>query len=98
MSEDSSTDSIRWDIPAGIELRIDLPQRAMEHLRRVAEERGTTCEALARLYVGRGLREDLRRLFEEQVLDAAEGVLAQRLGSVEEARDIVDEVRERFRP
>ncbi len=48
---------------------IQVPVDALESLRKVAESREMSVEALLRLYIGRGLRQDLTKLFSERVLE-----------------------------
>jgi hypothetical protein len=42
---------------------LSMPVDTIESLRKVANSRGMTLEALLKLYVGQGLREDLSKLF-----------------------------------
>lgn len=91
-----SMDAVEWRTRKATELKVPLPDSAVRSLRELAEARGVSCEELARLYVARGLREDLRRAFEEQVLRVTEDVLRER-GEPNEAAEVVSEVRRRFR-
>jgi hypothetical protein len=85
-----------WDNGPSEKLIIELPEEASERLRRLAKSQGMSAETLARLYVGRGLREDMRRRFDEEVLAVATSLLAKRLKSVEEAEQVVAELRGHF--
>jgi anti-sigma factor RsiW len=89
-------DKVKWRARRSQSFSVALPEAVIEQLCRLAERRETTAEALARLYIGQGIREDMRRVFDEEVLSTTETILAERLGSAEEAQAIVDEVRGRF--
>jgi hypothetical protein len=89
---------IRTGNPEAIEeFVVRMPLKAMRALERVAEYRGMSCQAVAREYLGRGIREDEGRMFNETVLRVTERVLAERLGSEEQAHEIVNAVRAEFR-
>lgn len=51
-------------------------------------------DALMRYYIGRGLRQDLARLFADKMFDTTAAVLAKYLHSQEEVSLILDEIRE----
>ncbi|WP_424099667.1 hypothetical protein [Moorena producens] len=46
-------------------------------LKKVATSRDMSCEALLKLYIGQGLREDLAKLFSNRVLEATAQVKAE---------------------
>lgn len=71
---------------------IQVPVDALESLRRVADSREMSLEALLRLYIGRGLRQDLTKLFSERVLETTAQVLARHLQSEEEISTILQEI------
>jgi hypothetical protein len=92
-----SMGTVEWRGRKTRQIQVSLPGSAVDSLRQLAEAQGVSCEELARIYVGRGLREDLRRAFEEKVLGVTEDVLRER-GASDEAASVVAEVRRRFRP
>ena len=97
MNDDNTNTETERDRPAE-ELVVRLPARAMRMLERVAAHRSTTCHLLAREYIGRGIREDEMRRFDETVLLITEDVLKRRIGNDEEVEAALAEVRAAFRP
>ena len=73
---------------------IRIPVDTLASLARVAERRDMSQEALLRLYIGQGLREDLARLFAHRVLGSAAEVLSRHISSQEEVDAIVEELKE----
>lgn len=73
---------------------LEVPLDVMDSLRRIAESREMTVEALMKLYVGQGLRQDLARQFSDRVLDLTASVLARHVESEEEIAAILQELRE----
>ncbi len=67
---------------------LKVPSDALASLDRVAASR----EALLKLYVGQGLRQDLSKQYAERVLATAATVLARHLESREEASAILREI------
>ena len=92
----SKEPEITWLSEPSRALSIVMPERVIESIESVARYKGTTCDALIRLYLGAGLREDLARYFAEQVLTATEEALAKRLPQPEVAA-VMQEVRSEFR-
>lgn len=92
-----SMEAVEWKGRKTGQIRVSLPESTLDSLRQLAEAQEVSCEELARIYVGRGLREDLRRTFEQQVLRVTEEVLRER-SSADEAAAVVAEVRRRFTP
>lgn len=90
-------ETVEWRTRKTRQVRVSLPESAAQSLQQLAESQGVSCEELARIYVGRGLRDDLRRAFEDQVLGVTEEVLRER-SSADEAAAVVAEVRRRFMP
>ena len=74
-----------------------IPNSAMLSLAKMAKYREMSCEALARHYLGEGLRADLHRYFSDQVLNAVEDALGRRYGP-DEAAEVLSRVRSEFRP
>jgi hypothetical protein len=95
--EDAPIDpeKIRWERYETLDLR--MPERAMKLLRRMARYHDTTCEALARQYIGVGLREAELRYFNDQVLWATEEALRDRLDK-DTIAEVLREVRAQFVP
>lgn len=75
-------------------ISVRLPQEVLASLERVAEERSTSVEAVVRMYIGTGLRQDIARLYGERVLASVERVLTQHIDSQEEVEAIVRELHE----
>ena len=71
---------------------IQVPVDTLESLKKVADSREMPLEALLRLYIGRGLRQDLSKLFSERVLETTAQVLARHLQSEEEISKISQEI------
>jgi hypothetical protein len=73
---------------------ITLPKDALASLKKVAAERDMSFQALLKLYIGQGLREDLTRLFGDRVLETTAHVLARHLPSEKDIASIMREIRE----
>lgn len=71
---------------------IQVPVDVLESLRKAADNREMPLEALLRLYIGRGLRQDLTKLFSERVLETTAQVLARHIQSEEEISTILQEI------
>jgi hypothetical protein len=69
-----------------------IPTEALDALREVAATRDTTPEALMKLYIGQGLRQDTARLFSERILETTARVLARHIPSEEERAAILREI------
>lgn len=73
---------------------LNLPKSAIQSLRKVLRRRSiSSIEALIRLYIGKGLRQDLSQMFSEQTLAATEKVLMRRLGPDANIAAILQEIR-----
>ena len=77
-------------------LSVLVPENVMKSLKKVADRRGTTIDALVRLYIGQCLRKDLSDLFKNTVLERTEEVLNQHLDSAEQISDIMQEIRSSY--
>ena len=73
---------------------IEMPQDALDSLKKVAATRDMSYQALLKFYVGQGLRQDLSRLFADRVLDTATEILARHISSEEKVSEIIRELRE----
>jgi hypothetical protein len=72
---------------------LPIPKDTLASLRQVAAQREMSEQALFKFYIGRGLRQDLARLFGDRVLATIAHVLARHLQS-DEAVAIMREIRE----
>ena len=72
---------------------LDIPTDTLASLKKVAASRDMSCEALLKLYIGQGLRQDLAKLFSNRVLEATAQVLAKHIASEAEISDILQEIR-----
>ena len=92
----SKEPEIAWRTEPSRPFNILMPERVIESIESIARYKDTTCEALIRLYIGVGLRDDLARYFDEQVLTATEAAIAKRLPQQDVAA-VMQEVRSEFR-
>lgn len=74
-------------------LIIRIPKDTLASLQKVAESRDMKVEALVKLYVGQGLRNDLAKQFGERVIEKTAQVLSRHLTSEEEISAILQEIR-----
>jgi hypothetical protein len=72
---------------------LEVPTETLESLRKAAAARDMSVDALLKLYIGQGLRQDLSRLFADRVLEMAAHVLARHIQSEEEVSSIIREIR-----
>ena len=72
---------------------IEIPKDTFASLKEVTATRDMTEQALLKLYIGNGLRQDLSKLFAERVLEMTQKVLSKHLKSEEEVRRIMQEIR-----
>jgi hypothetical protein len=71
---------------------IDIPTDTLETLKRVAVSRDMSYQALIKLYIGQGLRQDAAQLYADRVLKMTAEVLARHLNSQEEIAAILREI------
>lgn len=71
---------------------IDIPIDTLETLKKVAGSRDMSYQALLKLYIGQGLRQDAAQLYADRVLEMTAEVLAQHLNSKEEVAAILQEI------
>ena len=74
-------------------ISIEIPKDTLESLKKVAASRDMSYQALLKLYIGQGLRQDLTKLFGDRVLATTAQVLARHLQSAEEVSAIMQEIR-----
>jgi hypothetical protein len=72
---------------------VQIPSDTLAALRKVAERRDMSCTALIKLYIGQSLRQDVARLFAENVLETTAEVLARHISSEEAVSAIMEEIR-----
>lgn len=72
---------------------IEIPADAVASVKQVAEAKEMSEQALLKLYIGNGLRQDLSRLYSERVLEMTQKVLSRHLQSEDEVRRIMREIR-----
>jgi len=73
-------------------ISIEIPTDTLDSLKKVAISRDMPFEALLKLYIGQGLRQDLTKLFSERVLETTARVLARHIQSEEEISTILREI------
>ena len=71
---------------------IEIPKDTLVSLKKVADSRDMSYQALLKLYIGQGLRQDLARLFSERVLETTAQVLTRHIQSGEEVSAIIREI------
>ncbi|MCX6029352.1 MAG: hypothetical protein NT169_08620 [Chloroflexi bacterium] len=71
---------------------IQIPVDSLASLRKVAAARDMSDEALLKLYIGQGLRQDLARLFSDRVIATTAQVLARHIPSEDEVTAIIREI------
>lgn len=76
----------------GQQVTIDIPIDTLETLKKVADSRDMSYQALLKLYVGQGLRQDRAQLYADRVLKMTAEVLARHLDSKEEVAAILQEI------
>lgn len=72
---------------------VQMPNDVVASMERVATGRDMSVEALVKLYVGQGLRQDLARMFGDRVLETTAQVLTRHIQSEEEVSEIIREIR-----
>lgn len=72
---------------------IEIPADTLASLKQVAETKDMSEQALLKLYIGNGLRQDLSRLFSDRVLEMTHKVLSKHLKSEEDVHRIMQEIR-----
>ncbi|WP_129671553.1 hypothetical protein [Candidatus Chloroploca sp. Khr17] len=74
-----------------VELKV--PTETYEHLARIAGARDMSVDALIKLYLGQGLRQELAQRFADQVLELTANVLARHGQSPDQVEAILREIR-----
>ena len=74
-------------------MTLHIPLDTWATLQKVAQRRDTGLQALLKLYIGQGLRQDTARLWSERVLATTAEVLTRHSQSEEEVAAILHEIR-----
>jgi len=72
---------------------IRVPRDTLASLQKMAAGRDMSVEALIKLYVGQGLRQDVAKLLADRVLEKTAQVLTRHIRSEEEVSAILKEIR-----
>ena len=72
---------------------INIPIDTMQTLTKVAANRNMSVQALLKLYIGQGLRQDTAQLYADRVLEMTAEVLARHVQSPDEVAAILHEIR-----
>ncbi len=72
---------------------LEIPTDTLKSLEKVADSRDMSVEALLKLYIGQGLRQDLTKLFSNRVLEVTAQVLSQHIQSEAEISSILAKIR-----
>ncbi|MDI6792549.1 MAG: hypothetical protein QME81_06750 [bacterium] len=72
---------------------IEIPKDTLNSLKKVAVSRDMSYQALLKLYIGQGLRQDSAKLFTEHVMETTTQVLTRHIPSEEEVSKIIHEIR-----
>ena len=80
--------------PRAVEVvSVKIPTDTLEALKKAACSRDMSYQALLKLYIGQGLRQDMAKLYAEQVLETTAQVLTRHIQSTEEVSAIMQEIR-----
>ena len=92
MKKVEETVELRFRPRAVEKISIEIPKEALDSIKKVANIRDMSVQALLKFYIGQGLRQDLSRLFADRVLDKTAEVLAKHIQSNEEVSNIMREI------
>lgn len=84
---------LRFHERESTEVNLKMPLDVMSSLKKVAASRDMSSEALIKLYIGQGLRQDLAKLFADRLLEKTAQVLTRHIHSEEEISAILNEIR-----
>ena len=73
-------------------VRLRIPEDTLASIRKVAKNRDMSHQALLKLYIGQGLRQDLAKSFADRVLERTEEVLTRHIPSKKEVSSIIREI------
>ncbi len=71
---------------------LEIPTDTLDTIKKVAASRDMSYQALLKLYIGQGLRQDVTKLFADRVLETTAQVLARHIQSEEEVAAILREI------
>jgi hypothetical protein len=74
-------------------ISIQIPVETLASLEKVGADRDMSADALIKLYVGQGLRQDLAKLFADRVLEKTAQILTRHIQSKDEVSAILKEIR-----
>ena len=75
------------------QISLTIPTDTLASLKKIAASRNLSDEALLKLYIGQGLRQDLAKQFGDRVLETTAQVLTKHLTSETEISAILQEIR-----
>lgn len=93
-NKSSAEFELRFRPRATESVSLQIPTDTLASLKKVAANRDMSYQALLKLYVGQGLRQDLARMLADRVLETTAQVLAQHIESEEEVSAIIREIRD----
>lgn len=98
MKKELKNDGILNFSPSKLQIRasetvsIAIPSDTLHSLQRVAASRAMSVDALLKFYIGQCLRQDLDKLFGQQILAATTEVLKERLSTEAEVAEIMQSI------
>ena len=92
MSTPDEPTELRLRARAAEDVTLSIPADTLAAIREVAGTRDMTVEALMKLYIGSGLRQDASRLFSQRIMETTARVLARHIDSEEERSAILREI------
>lgn len=79
--------------PRAIEaVTIEIPKDTLESIEKIAVRRDMSRQALLKLYIGQGLRQDLTKMFADRMMETTAHVLARHIESEEGVSAIIQEI------
>jgi hypothetical protein len=93
--EDDITLTIRPRPTENVSVKI--PIDTLQSLNKIAQSKDMSLEALIKYYVGQGLRQDISKIFAEQLMNKTAEVLARYINSEEEICQILEEIKSETR-
>ncbi|MET0399814.1 MAG: hypothetical protein ABW277_23705 [Longimicrobiaceae bacterium] len=92
MSTSDEPTELRLRPRAAEDVTLSIAVDTLAAIGEVAGTRDMTVEALMKLYIGTGLRQDASRLFSERIMETTARVLARHIDSEEERSAILREI------
>ncbi len=94
MKKPETEDALRLRPRETESVSLAIPKDTLAAIKKVAVKRDMSYQALLKLYIGQGLRQDITQLFGDQVMETTAHVLARHFQSAEEVASIMREIRE----